>query len=213
MRPAALKAVVLNDIGPVVEGEGLAHIRSYLEGAPKPKTMAEAIAAQRAVHGAAFPALTEADWARFVAAIYRRRQRRPAAGFRSCAAEPDQGFRHRQAAARAMAAVRGAVRRSASGDPRRKLKASVGCDIGPKWPDATRIAKPSRSRDRATRRCLKRPGCRRRSHGFSSEPTPDPRTRDALHAGPLTLVLRQPRAARFSSTTTQELRSLVARWA
>ena len=71
MRPAALKAVVLNDIGPVVEGEGLAHIRSYLEGAPKPKTIAEAIAAQRAVHDAEFPALTEADWARFVAAIYR----------------------------------------------------------------------------------------------------------------------------------------------
>lgn len=71
MRPAALKAVVLNDIGPVVEGEGLAHIRSYLEGAPKPKTMVEAIATQRAVHGAAFPALTEADWARFVVAIYR----------------------------------------------------------------------------------------------------------------------------------------------
>ena len=31
-----LKAVVLNDIGPVIEGEGLAHIRSYLEDAPKP---------------------------------------------------------------------------------------------------------------------------------------------------------------------------------
>ena len=37
--PAALKAVILNDIGPVVEGEGLAHIRAYLERAPKPQTL------------------------------------------------------------------------------------------------------------------------------------------------------------------------------
>ena len=34
------------DIGPVVDSEGLAHIRSYLERAPKPKTIAEAIAIQ-----------------------------------------------------------------------------------------------------------------------------------------------------------------------
>ena len=36
MRPTALKAVVLNDIGPVVDGAGLAQIRAYLERAPKP---------------------------------------------------------------------------------------------------------------------------------------------------------------------------------
>ncbi|TIT57439.1 MAG: alpha/beta hydrolase, partial [Mesorhizobium sp.] len=36
--PAVLKAVVLNDIGPVIEAPGLAHIRSYLDGAPKPRT-------------------------------------------------------------------------------------------------------------------------------------------------------------------------------
>ena len=53
-RPAALKAVILNDIGPVVEGEGLAHIRAYLERAPKPHTFADAVAIQRAAHGAAF---------------------------------------------------------------------------------------------------------------------------------------------------------------
>ena len=71
MRPAALKTVVLNDIGPVVEGEGLAHIRSYLERAPKPKTHAEAVGALRGAHGSDFPALTEADWERMVAALYR----------------------------------------------------------------------------------------------------------------------------------------------
>ncbi|MDX8517101.1 alpha/beta fold hydrolase [Mesorhizobium dulcispinae] len=71
LKPAVLKAIVLNDIGPVIEAEGLAHIRSYLDRASKPKTFAEAVEAQRRVHGAGFPALTDADWARMVGAICR----------------------------------------------------------------------------------------------------------------------------------------------
>ena len=71
MRPAALKAVVLNDIGPVADGAGLAQIRSYLERAPKPRSMGDAIAIQRTANGQAFPALTDADWERLVRAIYR----------------------------------------------------------------------------------------------------------------------------------------------
>ncbi|TJW39665.1 MAG: alpha/beta hydrolase, partial [Mesorhizobium sp.] len=71
MRPAVLRAIVLNDIGPVLEAGGLAHIRSYLERAPKPKTRAEALSAVRGAHGSDFPALTEAEWERMVAALYR----------------------------------------------------------------------------------------------------------------------------------------------
>ncbi|WP_192356805.1 alpha/beta fold hydrolase [Mesorhizobium mediterraneum] len=71
MRPDVLRAIVLNDIGPVVEAGGLDHIRSYLESVPKPKTYAEAVGAQRGVHGSDFPALTEADWERMVSALYR----------------------------------------------------------------------------------------------------------------------------------------------
>lgn len=81
MRPAALKAVVLNDIGPVLDGEGLAHIRAYLERAPRPKSMADAIAIQRATHGNAFPALTDDDWTRMVGALYRLEGGRPVADF------------------------------------------------------------------------------------------------------------------------------------
>ncbi|RJT34947.1 alpha/beta hydrolase [Mesorhizobium waimense] len=71
LRPTVLKAVVLNDIGPVIEAAGLAHISSYLERTPKPKTFAGAVDAQRGAHGADFPALTEADWERMVSALYR----------------------------------------------------------------------------------------------------------------------------------------------
>lgn len=71
LKPAVLKAIVLNDIGPVFEAEGLAHIRSYLDRTPKPKKFAEALGAQRRAHGADFPALDEADWTRMVSALYR----------------------------------------------------------------------------------------------------------------------------------------------
>ena len=71
LKPAVLNAIVLNDIGPVIEIEGFAKIRAYLDGAPRPKTFAEAVEAQRRVHGADFPALDEADWARMVGAICR----------------------------------------------------------------------------------------------------------------------------------------------
>jgi len=72
LRPAVLKAIVLNDIGPVIEAAGLAHIQTYLDPTPKPKSRADAVEAQRVAHGADFPALTEADWERMVSALYRQ---------------------------------------------------------------------------------------------------------------------------------------------
>jgi pimeloyl-ACP methyl ester carboxylesterase len=72
LRPAALKAIVLNDIGPVIEPAGLAHIQSYLDRAPKPKSPGEALDAQRGAHGRDFPALSDHDWERMVRAIYRQ---------------------------------------------------------------------------------------------------------------------------------------------
>lgn len=71
MQPSALKAIVFNDIGPVIEADGLAHIQSYLERTPTPKTFSEALIAQRGAHGQDFPALTDADWSRMVRALYR----------------------------------------------------------------------------------------------------------------------------------------------
>lgn len=81
MRPALIKAVVLNDIGPVIETAGLAHIRAYLENAPRPADFAEAVRIQKTVHGEAFPALSDADWHRFVHAIYRDESGVPVADY------------------------------------------------------------------------------------------------------------------------------------
>jgi pimeloyl-ACP methyl ester carboxylesterase len=70
MRPAVLKAAVLNDIGPVVQAEGLTAIRAYLERAPKPKTFAEAAELQRAIAGPE-TSLTTLDFERMARAIFR----------------------------------------------------------------------------------------------------------------------------------------------
>jgi pimeloyl-ACP methyl ester carboxylesterase len=61
-RPAAIRAVVLNDIGPVIEAQGLLRIRSYVGKLPVPRTMQDAADILRHIFDARFPALSEEDW-------------------------------------------------------------------------------------------------------------------------------------------------------
>jgi pimeloyl-ACP methyl ester carboxylesterase len=81
IRPAAIAATILNDAGPVMEGSGLARIRSQLEHMPKPASFEEAVRLLRAAHGAAFPALGEEDWERMARAIYREENGKPVPDF------------------------------------------------------------------------------------------------------------------------------------
>lgn len=81
MRPALLRAAVLNDIGPAVDGAGLAQIKAYLERAPRPKTWDEAVAFSRAANGQSFSALAPADWERMARAYYREENGRLVADF------------------------------------------------------------------------------------------------------------------------------------
>ncbi len=71
IRPAFIAAAVLNDIGPVIEREGLDDIRRYLAPRAPVSSLEEAIERQKAVHAAAFPALADEDWKIMVEAIYR----------------------------------------------------------------------------------------------------------------------------------------------
>ena len=61
-RPTLLKAVVLNDIGPVVEPLGLIRIKSYVGKMPAPRNWAEAIDIVKATMSAHFTELSDQDW-------------------------------------------------------------------------------------------------------------------------------------------------------
>jgi len=61
-RPNAIRGVVLNDIGPVIEGQGLARIRGYVGKMPMPGTPAEGALILKRLGADQFPAFNDADW-------------------------------------------------------------------------------------------------------------------------------------------------------
>jgi pimeloyl-ACP methyl ester carboxylesterase len=61
-RPTLLHAVVLNDIGPVIEAKGLARIRGYIGKLPPPKSWADAVDLAKGIMSAHFTGLDEAAW-------------------------------------------------------------------------------------------------------------------------------------------------------
>jgi len=61
-RPQLLRAVVLNDIGPVLDVEGLRRIQSYVGKLPRPTSWAGAVEVAKRNMGAHFTGLSEADW-------------------------------------------------------------------------------------------------------------------------------------------------------
>ncbi|MDL2400009.1 alpha/beta fold hydrolase [Rhizobium mayense] len=69
-QPDILKAVILNDIGPVLEKEGLADIRDYLNRGRKPADWNEAVDILRENRGRGFTVLTDDDWRDMARAIY-----------------------------------------------------------------------------------------------------------------------------------------------
>lgn len=88
MRPALLRGVVLNDIGPVIEIDGLLLIRQYLEAQPRLHSWEEAIENLQKVHGAAFPALGPLDWKDMAEAIFRQKDGEIVADFDPALIEP-----------------------------------------------------------------------------------------------------------------------------
>jgi pimeloyl-ACP methyl ester carboxylesterase len=71
MRPAAMKSVVLNDVGPEIGGAGMAQIKIALERQPKPANWAEAERMLKQANGKAFAALNNEDWSRIARAIFK----------------------------------------------------------------------------------------------------------------------------------------------
>jgi pimeloyl-ACP methyl ester carboxylesterase len=81
VQPSLIGAVVLNDIGPVVEMDGLARISGYVGRIPTPKNWADAA---RVVHDLShrdFPQMTDADAEALAHQLFNEKNGRPTRGY------------------------------------------------------------------------------------------------------------------------------------
>ncbi len=76
-----IRRVVLNDIGPVLEKQGLLQIRDYLNRADGPQSWEECPGYLQAVHGHAFPHLPLSEWQDMAMALYRDEHGKPVADY------------------------------------------------------------------------------------------------------------------------------------
>jgi pimeloyl-ACP methyl ester carboxylesterase len=84
MQPQRVAGIVLNDVGPEVDPQGLERIRSYAGKAPPVRSWDEAVAQVRGIYGTAWPDLSTARWE----SIARRSYRADAQGVPQADADP-----------------------------------------------------------------------------------------------------------------------------
>lgn len=72
MRPKAVVAAILNDIGPEVAPEGLARIAAYSGQPVEIESWADAAAYAKRINAVAFPHYVDADWDAFARRIFRQ---------------------------------------------------------------------------------------------------------------------------------------------
>ncbi|MBV8962482.1 MAG: alpha/beta hydrolase [Hyphomicrobiales bacterium] len=72
MRPTVIAGGVLVDIGPVIEGKGLARIKGYVGKLPSLRNLTEAAALLKRLGAAQFPAWSDAQWNRMAECSFRQ---------------------------------------------------------------------------------------------------------------------------------------------
>ncbi|MGE0629762.1 MAG: alpha/beta fold hydrolase [Hyphomicrobiaceae bacterium] len=81
VQPAVIGSVVLNDIGPVIELDGLTRIAGYVGRVPVPVTWKEAAETVAALNRRSFPAVPEARWEEVARAWFNENNGKPTLGY------------------------------------------------------------------------------------------------------------------------------------
>ncbi|MEM7302827.1 MAG: alpha/beta hydrolase [Pseudomonadota bacterium] len=81
MRPGLPHCVVLNDVGPELDGVGLARIKTNLERSRMPASWEEAASGLKNAYKQQFTALSDADWDAFARMTWRDENGKPAPDF------------------------------------------------------------------------------------------------------------------------------------
>lgn len=80
-QPSFLGPVILNDIGPVIERDGLSRIASYVGRTPLPRDWKEAASMVRSMNASAFTAVAETEWEPIARQLFNDKNGRPAPGY------------------------------------------------------------------------------------------------------------------------------------
>lgn len=81
VQPSTIGAVVLNDIGPVIEHDGLVRISSYVGRTPLPISWDDATRMVQDLNKRHFPYVPEEQWAEIARQLYQDRHGKPAPGY------------------------------------------------------------------------------------------------------------------------------------
>jgi pimeloyl-ACP methyl ester carboxylesterase len=81
LRPTAMGAVILNDVGPVLERDGLSRIVAYVGRVPLPATWAEAAEIVQGMHGRQFTAVPQGQWEEIARQLFNDNAGLPAQGY------------------------------------------------------------------------------------------------------------------------------------
>lgn len=80
-QPTAIGAVILNDIGPVIEHEGLARISGYVGRVPLPISWADAARMMRELNRRQFPDVSDSVWEEMARQWYNEKNGKPTPGY------------------------------------------------------------------------------------------------------------------------------------
>jgi len=76
VRPTVIAGAILNDIGPVIEPQGLMRIKGYVGKLPQPRSFEDGADMLRRLFGGQFPKLADADWLSWARKTWRERDGR-----------------------------------------------------------------------------------------------------------------------------------------